>query len=149
MKKLLFVFLLILLTPIFAAAEEIGTIDTAFKLLGSNHSVKIEAFDDPKVDGVTCYLSRSVTGGLSGFVGLGTEKSEFSIACRQVAPIKINSSFDKKGENVFSESRSPFFKKIKVIRMLDSKRNVLTYTVVTTYLIDGSPKNSISVVPIR
>jgi CreA protein len=149
MKKLFFLVFMILIFPTILMAEEIGSIDTAFKLLGSNHSVKIEAFDDPKVDGVTCYLSRSVTGGLSGLVGLSSEKTEFSIACRQVAPIKFTSSFDKKGESVFSEARSPFFKKINVIRMLDSKRNVLTYTVVTTYLIDGSPKNSISVVPIR
>jgi CreA protein len=130
-----------------AGAEEIGCVSTAFKMLGPDHKICIEAFDDPKVSGVTCHLTRPRTGGLSGMVGLAEDPSDSSIACRQVGPIKILEDFDP-GETVFSERRSILFKTMAVRRFLDKKRNVLIYLVVSDKLIDGSPKHSVSSVPI-
>jgi CreA protein len=128
-------------------AEEIGTVDTVFKFLGSNHKVVIEAFDDPKVDGVTCHLSRAKTGGISGSLGIAEDKAEASIACRQIGPIKLTPNLQN-GEQVFSKKTSFIFKTLQVVRFYDKKRNVLIYLVYSDKLIDGSPKNSISTVPI-
>ena len=128
-------------------AEEIGSVDTVFKLLGPNHKVVIDAFDDPKVDGVTCYVSRSRTGGIKGGLGLAEDTSEASIACRQVGPIRFKETF-KEGEEVFSERRSLLFKELHVVRFQDKKRNALVYLVYSDKLIEGSPKNSVSAVPI-
>ena len=130
-----------------ADAQEIGSVDTAFQWLGPNHKIVIEAFDDPKIDGVTCYVSRSRTGGVKGGLGLAEDTSDSSIACRQVGPITIKEKF-KDGEAVFTESRSLLFKKLRVVRFLDQKRNTLVYLVYSDKLVEGSPKNSISAVPI-
>ena len=96
-----------------AAAEEIGTVDTAFKLLGANHKIAIEAFDDPKVEGVTCFLSMARKGGITGSLGLAEDTSDASIACRQVGPIKFLKKIASQGksERVFSARRSILFKK--------------------------------------
>ncbi|MFT5709225.1 MAG: CreA protein [Oceanospirillaceae bacterium] len=131
-----------------ANAEEIGSVDTSFKLIGANHKIVIEAFDDPKVSGVSCHLSRAKKGGVSGSLGLAEDSSDASIACRQVGPIKIESEL-KDGEKVFKERTSILFKTMQVVRMFDKKRNVLIYLVYSDKLVDGSPKNSISTVPIR
>ncbi|GEO81487.1 CreA family protein [Pararhodospirillum oryzae] len=130
-----------------AFADEIGCVSTAFKLLGPNHKVCIEAFDDPEVKGVTCHLSRPRTGGLEGMVGLAEDPSDSSIACRQVGPIELPKDLDEGGV-VFSERRSPLFKRLRVHRFLDKDRNVLIYLVISDKLVDGSPKSSISSVPI-
>ena len=87
MKKLI-VLIYFCCYPI-AFAEEIGSVDTAFKLLGPDHKIKIEAFDDEKVSGVACHVSRAVTGGIKGAVGLAEDTSDASLACRQVGPIKF------------------------------------------------------------
>lgn len=131
-----------------ATADEIGTVDTAFKLLGANHKIAIEAFDDPKVQGVTCFLSMARKGGISGSLGLAEDTSDASIACRQVGPIKFLDKIAAKGdsEQVFSARRSILFKKLQVVRFLDEKRNVLVYLAYSDKLIDGSPKNAISAV---
>ena len=129
------------------AAQEIGSVDTTFKFLGPNHKIVIEAFDDPKIDGVTCYVSRSRTGGIKGGLGLAEETSDASIACRQVGPITIKEKF-KDGEEVFTERRSLLFKKMQVVRFLDQPRNTLVYLVYSDRIIEGSPKNSLSAVPI-
>ena len=128
-------------------AEEIGSVSTVFKLLGPNDKIVIEAFDDPKVDGVTCHLSRSKKGGVTGAVGLATDTSDAAIACRQVGPITIKEEL-KDGEPVFNKRTSVLFKTMQVVRFLDKTRNVLVYLVYSDKLIDGSPKNSISTVPI-
>lgn len=139
---------IILLFAVSAAnAEEIGSVSTVFKLLGPNDKIVIEAFDDPKVAGVTCHLSRAKKGGVTGAVGFATDTSDSSIACRQVGPIRFKEEFES-GEPVFEERTSVLFKKIQVVRFLDKKRNVLIYLVYSDKLIDGSPKNSISTVPI-
>ena len=131
-----------------AHAEQIGSVDTSFKLLGANHKIVIEAFDDPKISGVSCHLSRAKKGGISGSFGLATDTSDAAIACRQVGPITIKAEL-KDGEKVFKERTSILFKTMQVVRFLDKKRNVLVYLVYSDKLVDGSPKNSISTVPIR
>ena len=138
--------LLLVSAPV--VADEIGTVDTAFKLLGANHKIAIEAFDDPKVRGVTCFLSMARKGGISGSLGLAEDTSDASIACRQVGPIKFLEKIAAKGdsEQVFSARRSILFKKLQVVRFLDEKRNVLVYLAYSDKLIDGSPQNSISAV---
>ena len=130
-----------------ANAEEIGSVSTVFKLLGPNDKIVIEAFDDPKVDGVTCHLSRAKKGGVSGAVGLATDSSDAAIACRQVGPITVKEELED-GESVFNKRTSILFKTMQVVRFVDQKRNVLIYLVYSDKLIDGSPKNSISTVPI-
>jgi CreA protein len=130
-----------------AGADEIGSVDTTFQWLGPNHKIVIEAFDDPKIAGVTCYVSRSRTGGIKGGLGLAEDTSDASIACRQVGPITIKEKF-KEGEEVFTERRSLLFKKMRVARFLDRPRNTLVYLVYSDKLIEGSPKNSITAVPI-
>ncbi|MFA7428939.1 MAG: CreA family protein [Rhodospirillaceae bacterium] len=132
-----------------AAAEEIGSVDTVFKFLGPNHKIVIEAFDDPKVPGVTCHVSRARTGGVSGAFGLAEDTSDASIACRQVGPITLPEGLKKNdGEQVFSERRSLLFKRLQVVRFFDEKRRVLIYLVYSDKIIEGSPKNAISSVPV-
>ena len=130
-----------------AVAEEIGSVDTAFKIIGPNHKIVIEAFDDPKVEGVACHVSRAKTGGVSGALGLAEDTSDASIACRQIGPVRFLSELED-GEEVFSERRSLLFKRLHVVRFHDKKRNTLVYLVYSDKLIEGSPKNSISTVPI-
>jgi len=127
------------------AADEIGSVDTTFQWLGPNHKIVIEAFDDPKIAGVTCYVSRSRTGGIKGGLGLAEDTSDASIACRQVGPITLKEKF-KDGEEVFTERRSLLFKKMRVVRFLDQPRNTLVYLVYSDKLVEGSPKNSLSAV---
>jgi len=142
----LFATLMVASTPVLA--EQIGSVDTAFKLIGPDHKIVIEAFDDPAVKGVACHLSRAKKGGVSGAVGLAEDPSEASIACRQVGPIVISDGIED-GDEVFSKRTSAIFKRTHVVRFLDRKRNVLVYLVYSDKLIDGSPKNSISTVPVR
>ena len=143
--RLLTTSFVLLLTLTAANGEEIGSVSTVFKLLGPNDRIVIEAFDDPKIDGITCHLSRAKKGGVSGAVGLATDSSDSSIACRQVGPIHYKDKIEN-GEQVFKERTSILFKKMQVVRFLDKKRNVLIYLVYSDKLIDGSPKNSISTV---
>ncbi len=131
-----------------AQAENIGSVDTAFKLIGPDHKVVVEAYDDPKVNGVTCYVSRAKTGGISGGLGLAEDKSEASIACRQVGPISFNGQL-RQQEEVFNQSLSILFKKLRIVRMVDAKRNALVYLTYSDKLIDGSPKNSVTAVPVE
>lgn len=128
-------------------AEEIGSVDTAFKLLGANHKIIVEAFDDPKIDGIACHVAKAQTGGIKGSLGLAEDSSDASIACRQVGPVVFRESF-RDGEEVFTERRSILFKKLRVVRFLDRKRSTLVYLVYSDKLIDGSPKNSLSTVPV-
>ena len=130
-----------------AKAEDIGSVNTTFKVLGPDNKIVVQAFDDPDVDGVACYLSAARTGGIKGGLGLAEDTSDASIACRQVGPITIKGKFDP-GDQVFSEKRSVMFKKLRVVRFLDQKRNTLVYLAYSDRLVDGSPKNSISAVPI-
>lgn len=129
-------------------ADEIGEVSTAFILIGANHKVVVEAYDDPKVNGVTCYVSRAKTGGVRGAIGLAEDKSEASIACRQVGPISFKNTAPPQQEEMFSERISILFKRLRVVRMFDRKRNVLVYLTYSDRLIDGSPQNSVTAVPL-
>lgn len=128
-------------------AEKIGEVSTAFKLIGPNHKVVVEAFDDPKVGGVACFLSRARTGGVGGALGLAEDKAEASVACRQVGPISFKEKLPQQ-EEVFSERASLVFKHVRVVRMADAKRNALVYLVYSDRLIEGSPKNSVTAVAV-
>ena len=130
------------------AAEEIGSVDTKFILIGPDHKIVVEAFDDPSVKGVACYVSRARTGGLKGAVGLAKDPSRFSVACRQVGPISFTGKSIEQQEEMFSERISAVFKKLRVVRMVDRKRNVLVYLTYSDRLIDGSPQNSVTAVPL-
>jgi CreA protein len=130
-----------------AQAEPIGEVDTVFQWLGPDHKIVVEAYDDPKVGGVTCYVSRAKTGGIKGGLGLAEDKAEASIACRQVGPIVIAKPLPKQ-EDMFTERISMVFKKLRVVRMVDPKRNALVYLTYSDRVIEGSPQNSVSVVPV-
>ncbi len=129
-----------------ASSEEIGAVDTAFKLIGPDHKIVVEAYDDPKVGGVTCYVSRAKTGGLKGALGLAEDKAEASIACRQTGPIHFGEKPLDKQEEMFSERISLVFKRLRVVRMVDSKRNTLVYLTYSDRVIEGSPQNSVTAV---
>ncbi len=124
-----------------------GSVNTTFKVLGPDNKIVVQAFDDPDVDGVACYLSSARTGGIKGGLGLAEDTSDAAIACRQVGPIAIKGKIEA-GDQVFSEKRSVLFKRLRVVRFLDQKRNVLVYLAYSDKLVDGSPKNSLSAVPI-
>jgi CreA protein len=130
-----------------AQAQTIGSVDTAFNFIGPDHKIVIEAYDDPKVAGITCYLSRAKTGGIKGGLGLAEDKSEASIACRQIGPISFAKPL-KQQEEVFNQNLSILFKKLRVVRMVDQKRNALVYLTYSDKLIDGSPKNSVTAVAV-
>ncbi|HZX33692.1 MAG TPA: CreA family protein [Rhodocyclaceae bacterium] len=130
-----------------AQAEEIGCVTTAWKLIGANHRVCVEAFDDPKVPGVACHISQAKKGGVSGSLGLAEDPSQFSIACRQVGPITLPAKLPK-DEVVFSEDTSVLFKETRVVRMWDEKRKTLVYMAISRKLIEGAPANSVSTVPV-
>lgn len=130
-----------------ASAETIGSVDTVFKFVGPDHKIVVEVFDDPKVGGVSCYLSRAKTGGIKGAIGLASDKSDASVACRQVGALSFNGKVPRQ-EEVFTERASIFFKQVRVVRMVDPKRNALVYLVYSDKLIEGSPKNSVTAVPV-
>ena len=130
-----------------AGAETVGDVDTAFKLIGPDHKIVVDAYDDPRVNGVTCYVSRAKTGGVSGALGLAEDKAEASIACRQVGPIGFTGPLPKR-EEVYAERQSILFKRLRVVRMVDAKRNTLIYLTYSDKLIDGSPQNAVTAVPV-
>lgn len=131
-----------------AHAEKIGEVSTVFRFLGKNDRIVIEAYDDPKVNGVTCYVSRARTGGVTGTVGLAEDKSDASIDCRQVGDtLRFNEALPRQ-EDVFSERMSILFKRLHIVRMVDPVRNTLVYLTYSDKLIDGSPQNSITALPV-
>ncbi len=130
-----------------ALAEEIGCVTTTWKLIGANHKVCVEAFDDPKVVGVTCHISQARAGGISGGLGLAEDPSQFSLACRQTGPIRLPDRIPA-SETVFSEDTSLFFKETKIIRFWDSRRSTLVYVAISRKIIEGAPANSISTVTV-
>ncbi len=140
---------LLLLTALPATAEEIGKVSTTFKFMGANDKIVIEAFDDPDINGATCYVSRAKTGGVKGSIGVAEDTSDASISCRQTGPItlpeRIASGKDD-GKEVFKKSTSMLFKKMQVVRYFDKKRSTLVYLTYSDKLIEGSPKNSISTI---
>ena len=130
-----------------AGADAIGEVDTVFILIGPDHKIVVDAYDDPKVAGVTCYVSRAKTGGIKGGLGLAEDKAEASIACRQTGPISFAKPIDQK-EEMLNERISLVFKKLRVVRMVDRKRNTLVYLTYSDRVIEGSPQNSVTAVPV-
>ena len=128
-------------------AEQIGEVDTVFKLIGPDHKIVVDAYDDPKVAGISCYVSRAKTGGIKGALGLAEDRSEASIACRQTGPISFAKPLPQQ-EEVFSERISLIFKKLRIVRMVDSKRNALVYLTYSDRVIEGSPQNSVTAVAV-
>ena len=146
MKKIISTFIF-LTASLGALAETVGEVSTTFKLLSPNDKVVVDVFDDPVVEGVSCYLSHAKTGGYKGALGLAEDTSDAAVACRQVGPISFKGKLDKQDE-VFNARSSFLFKHVRVVRMVDSKRNTLIYLVYSDKLIDGSPKNSVTAVPV-
>ncbi len=147
MKKSLFV-LAALVAVACSRAEPIGEVDTVFKLIGPDHKIVVEAYEDPGVAGVTCYVSRAKTGGIKGALGLAEDKSEASIACRQTGPISFRAPL-RQQEEMFTERISLVFKRLRVVRMVDQPRNTLVYLTYSDRLIEGSPQNSVTAVPVE
>ena len=131
-----------------ALAEEIGEVTTAIKILGANHKIVVEAFDDPKVEGVACFISRARTGGIKGSLGIAEDTSDAAVSCQQTGPVKFRAELED-GEQVYSARASILFKNVQVVRFHDEARNALVYLTYSDKLVDGSPKNSISAVVIR
>jgi CreA protein len=120
---------------------------TVFKWLSPNDKLATYGLDDPEVDGVACHFTVPEKGGWKGWIGVAEEVSDISLACRQIAPIRFKSKFEQ-GDDMFKKRRSLFFKKMQIVRGCDTKRNVLVYMVYSDRIIEGSPKNSTSSVPI-
>lgn len=150
MKKIL-VFLFVFSVADAQHVQEIGHVNTVFKALGRDDQVVVEAFDDPKVENVTCYLSRAVIGGLSGEVGLATDPSLMSISCTRTGKVRIIGRLEGgiEGEVIFDQSQNWAFKRLIVSRMLDRKRNALVYLAWSTKILEGSYFNAVSVVPLN
>lgn len=132
------------------AAEEPDLIfkkSTVWKFLTPDHKLATYAIDDPVVEGVACHFTVPEKGGFEGWLGIAEEVSDISLACRQVGPVSFKAKFEQ-GEEMFRQSRSLFFKKMRIVRGCDVKRNVLVYVVYSDKLVEGSPKNSTSTVPI-
>ena len=139
-------FPLLLIAPL-AGAEPIGEVDTVFKLIGPDHKIVVDAHDDPGVRGVTCYVSRAKTGGVKGALGVAEDRSEASIDCKRVGPIAFARPLPSQ-EEIFSERISLVFKKIRVVRMIDAKRNTLVYLTYSDRLLEGSPQNSVTAIAV-
>ena len=147
MRKLLLSLLFVL--PVAAQGQtRIDSMNTNFRWLGPDDKIVVDRYDDPKVANVSCYLSRAETGGIKGGLGLAEDPSRFSIACRAVGPITIPPGLPKREVIGFAQA-SLFFKSFQINRSIDTEKNVLIYTVISTKLINGSPFNSISVVPVN
>jgi CreA protein len=121
---------------------------TTFKLLTPNDKLAVYGVDDPVVEGVACHYTTPEKGGVSGALGLAEQTSDISLSCRQYGPIKFKGKFSQ-GDVVFSERRSLFFKKMQIVRGCDPKRNILVYMTYSDKLVEGSPKNSTSTIPIE
>lgn len=146
-RSILILLLSLLALPAFA--EDIGSVGYRFKWVGPNDKIVVEAFDDPDVAGVTCYISRARTGGIKGALGLAEDPPYASISCHQVGPIDAGKLASLKSPHeVFSDRASLVFKTTQVVRFWDARRQALVYLSYTDRIIEGYPQNSISVVPV-
>lgn len=133
--------------------KEVGHVNTALTNLGltRSHRVVVERFEDPKVRGISCYISQARTGGLSGMVGLAEDPARFSLNCTAVGPVQVaeNARRGDRGERVYESDTSLFFKETRVHRFIDEERGVVVYLAWSTKLVEGSPHNAVAVVPMR
>lgn len=151
MKSRMILSLILVVVSIPVLAEKIGAVDTDFKLIGPDNKIEIESFDDEGVSGVTCYISRAKTGGLSGAVGIAEDKADASLSCHQTGSITLSEkikSGKEDGDDVFKKRTSLVFKSMQVVRFYDKKHNTLVYMVYSDRVLKGSPNNSITAVPI-
>ena len=135
-----------------ALAEQVGVVDTVFHMFSRDDDIVVEAFDDPGVMGVTCYLSRARKGGVKGMIGVAEDSSDASIECICTGPMVVPEavrSGDRDGEQVFRKSTSLIFKSMQVVRFYDRVRDVLVYLVYSDRMVEGSPKNSVSAVKVQ
>ncbi len=142
---------MVIFSAVTVRAEVVGSVDTVFKMFGPDHKIIVEAFDDPEVKNVTCYISRAKTGGIKGGLGLAEDTSDAAISCQQVGPITLSDAIAKgkaEGEVVFRKRTSLIFKSLQVVRFYDQKRNALVYLSYSDKVVEGSPKNALSAVPI-
>ena len=133
-----------------AAAQEPDLIfkkSTVWRALTPDDKLVVQGIDDPVVEGVACHFTTPERGGISGTIGVAEETSDISLACRQVGPVRFKEKFEQ-GALVFSERRSFVFKRMRIVRGCDAKRNTLVYLVYSDRPIEGSPKNSTSTVPL-
>ena len=142
--------MLLVLPGVAGAQTRIGEVDTTFKLIGRNDRVVVDRYDDPRVDGVSCYVSRAETGGLAGSLGLATDPNRYSIACRATGPVTLRDGGLPKNEVVFNEKMSSFFKEIRVTRLYDPEKRVIVYLVWSTISVGtgGAAFNSVTAVPL-
>lgn len=131
-----------------ARADDLACVSTTFRIIGANDKVCVSVFEDPKVPGVACDISQARTGGVKGSLGLAEDPSRFSLACRQVGPISVDLAKLAEREAVYSERTSIFFKRTHVYRIVDKKRNTLVYLAISDKIVNGSPYNAVSSVPI-
>lgn len=138
------------LLPEAQAQTRVGAVDTTFRFVGRNDRVVIDRYDDPRVAGVSCYVSRAETGGVSGSLGLATDPNRYSIACRATGPVAVQGELPR-NELVFTEKMSPFFKQVRVSRLYDAEKKVLVYLVWSTVAVgtDGAAFNSVTAVPLE
>jgi CreA protein len=152
MLRLIAAMILLIALPALAGdgPSRIGTVDTTFRLVGRNDRVVVDRYDDPRVDGVSCYVSRAETGGVKGSLGLATDPNRFSIACRAVGPVSLKGEIPD-NEIVFGEKMSAFFKEVRVSRLYDREKDVLVYLVWSTISLGtgGSAFNSVTAVPLH
>ena len=139
---------LLLAASSLARADDLECVSTTFRMLSPSDKVCLSVFDDPKVPGVTCYISQARTGGWGQPLGLNEDPSNFSVSCRQMGPISVDLKTLPEREEAFTEKTSIFFKKTRIYRIPDLKRNSLIYLAISAKLIEGSPANSVSSVPI-
>lgn len=139
---------LVLVASSGARADDLECVSTTFRMLSPSDKVCLSVFDDPKVPGVTCYISQARTGGWGQPLGLNEDPSNFSVSCRQMGPIDVDLRTLPNREEAFTEKTSIFFKKTRIYRILDLSRNALVYLAISAKLIEGSPANSVSSVPI-
>lgn len=142
----LVVMLALMPSVLLAQDAHIGSVRTEFRMLGPNNTIEVERFDDPKVQGISCYISYSQVGGISGAVGLAEEASEASVVCRQTGEVVFAPADVEEQEVIFTQRRSALFKNLRVVRMHDTETQTFVYLTYSTRLVDGSPKNAITAV---
>lgn len=148
MKAIWIAVLMLLAGAGVSRADEVGCISTTFNLLSPNDKVCVSDFEDPRVPGIACHISQARKGGWGQPLGLNEDPSNFSVACRQVGPVTVDIATLPENEEAFTQKTSIFFKRTRIYRMIDKKHNTLVYLAVSSKIINGSPANAISTVPI-
>lgn len=151
-RALVFALVLCVAVPSAVASEVIGTVDTVFHMFSRDDDIVVEAFEDPDIEGVTCYLSRARKGGIKGMIGVAEDTSDASIECICTGPITVPEDIkngDEEGKRVFKKGTSLIFKSLQVVRFFDQKRNVIIYMVYSDKVIEESPKNSVTCVRVE